>query len=64
MRASKEILLQRNICCCTHKYDVITFVCTTFYLFPSPLVSCVKLSNSSHLTVYYRLHTLKIDLFV
>ena len=36
---------------CAYKYNVITFVCATFYLFPSHLVPCVKLNHSSHLMV-------------
>ena len=39
------------ICCCTYEYNVVTFVCTTSYLFPSSLVSYVNLNLSSHLTV-------------
>ena len=27
------------------------FVCTNSYIFPSPLVSCVKLNLQSHLTI-------------
>ena len=36
---------QEDFTMCTCKYNVITFVCTTSYLFPSPLVSCVKVQS-------------------
>ena len=51
-RATKRILLQRCICCCTYKYNVITFVCTNAYLFPSPLVSCVKLKVACRVQIW------------
>ena len=33
-------------------YTVITFVCTTSCLFPSPLMSCFKINLSSYLVVW------------
>ena len=40
--------IKSDYCCCAYKYNVIVFVCTTFYLFPSPLV----LQSSWHAPEY------------
>ena len=44
----------RGIYVVLHINDVITFVCTTSYLFPSPPVSCFKLNF--HLILLFKWH--------